>query len=94
MSGAAGGAAAAAAAATIQAIKASGAIVRVEPEEFRKLLAQNGQGLVVHSAGGLFSTKHKYLMGFKGLAFHTSAHDPIHVPSTCQVVEASKIWTP
>ena len=90
MSGAAG----AAAAAAIQAIKASGAIVRVEPEEFRKLLAQNGQGLVVHSAGGLFSARHKYLMGFKGLAFHTSARDPIHVPNTCQVVEASRIWVP
>lgn len=88
------GAAAAAAAATIRAVKASGAIVRVEPEEFRKLVGQNGQGLVVHSIEGLFSSKHRYLMGYKGLAFHTSAHDPIHVPSTCQVVEASKIWMP
>jgi hypothetical protein len=94
MSGAASGAAAAAAAAAIQAIKASGAIVRVEAEEFRKLLAQNSQGLVVHSIGGLFFPKHKYVMGFKGLAFHTSASEPLHVPSTCQVVEASKIWMP
>ena len=90
MSGAAAGAAAAAA----RAIKASGAIVRVEPDEFRKLVGQNGQGLVVHSAGGFFSPKHKYLMGYKGLAFYTSTNDPIHVPSTCQVVEATKIWIP
>ena len=88
------GAAAAAAAAAAKAIKASGAIVRVEPDEFRKLVAQNAQGLVVHSVGGLFSTSHKYLMGYKGLAFYTSSGDPIHVPSTCQVVEASKIWIP
>jgi hypothetical protein len=88
------GAAAAAAAAAVRAIKASGTLVRVEPEEFRKLLAQNGQGLVVHSSGGFFSAKHKYLMGFKGLAFYTSASEALHVPSTCQVVEASKIWIP
>jgi hypothetical protein len=88
------GAGAAAAAAAIKAVKASGAIVRVEPDEFRKLVGQNGQGLIVHSVGGLFSAKHKYLMGFKGLAFYTSTGDPIHVPSTCQVVEAAKIWIP
>ena len=88
------GAAAAAAAAAAKAIKASGTIVRVEPDEFRKLVGQNAQGLVVHSVGGLFSTSHKYLMGYKGLAFYTSSSDPIHVPSTCQVVEASKIWIP
>ena len=84
----------AAAAAAVQAIKASGAIVRVAPEEFRKLLAQNAQGLVVHAIGGLFTSKHKYLMGYKGLAFYTSSRDTIFVPSTCQVVEAKKIWTP
>ena len=94
MSGAGAAAGAAAHAAAIRAIKASGAIVRVEPDEFRKLVGHNTQGLVVHSAGGFFSAKHKYLMGFKGLAFYTSTGDPIHVPSTCQLVEASNIWIP
>lgn len=88
------GAAAAAAAAAAKAIKASGAIVRVEPDEFRKLLDQNREGLIVHAVGGLFSTKHDYLMGFKGLVFHASARDPISVPHGCQVVEAKKIWIP
>jgi hypothetical protein len=88
------GAAAAAAAAVAKAVKASGAIVRVEPDEFRKLLGHNAQGLVVHAVGGLFSSVHKYLMGYKGLAFYTSARDTIPVPSTCQIVEAKKIWIP
>lgn len=88
------GAAAAAAAAVAKAVKASGAIVRVEPDEFRKLLGQNAQGLVVHAAGGLFFPGHKYLMGYKGLAFYTSAREAIYVPSTCQIVEANKIWIP
>ena len=87
-------AAAAAAAAAIKAVKASGAIVRVEPDDFRKLLGQNARGLVVHTAGGLFSTSHSYLMGYQGLAFYTKSSDALHVPVTCQVVEASKIWIP
>ena len=88
------GAAAAAAAAVAKAVKASGAIVNVEPDEFRKLLGHNAQGLVVHAVGGLFSTRHKYLMGYKGLAFYTSAREAILLPSTCQIVEAKKIWIP
>jgi hypothetical protein len=92
MNGATAGAAAAAAVA--KAIKASGAIVRVEPDEFRKLLGHNAQGLVVHAVGGLFSPRHRYLMGYKGLAFYTSARETILVPSTCQIVEAKKIWIP
>ena len=88
------GAAAAAAAAAARAIKASGTLVRVEPDEFQKLLTQNAQGLVVHAAGGLFGSAHKYLMGYKGLAFYTSAREAMAVPRTCQLVEAKKIWTP
>jgi hypothetical protein len=88
------GAAAAHAAAVAKAVKASGAIVRVEPEEFRKLLNQNPDGLVVHAPGSLFSRGEKYLMGYKGLAFYTSSSGEIHLPRTCQVVEAQKIWIP
>lgn len=84
----------AAAAAVAQAIKASGAIVHVDPDEFRKLLRQNPEGLVVHALGGLFSRQHKYLMGYKGLVFHTSTGDPISLPGTFHVVEAGKIWIP
>lgn len=91
MNGAAG--AAAAAAAIARAIKASGTLVRVEPEDFQALVDRNAQGLIVHSAPGVFSG-HKYLMSYKGLAFYTSTRDAIHVPSTCQVVEARKIWIP
>jgi hypothetical protein len=86
--------AAAAAAAAVRAIKASGTLVQVKPDEFRTLLRQNAEGLVVHAAAGLFGTAHKYMMGYHGLAFYTFARDEIQVPSTCQIVEAQRIWTP
>jgi hypothetical protein len=89
-----GGGAAAAAAAVARAIKASGAIVRVEPDEFMKLLNRNAQGLVVHARGGFLYRGHRYLMGYKGLAFCASTQEPLPLPSTCEIVEAGKIWVP
>lgn len=88
------GAAIAAAAAAAHAIKASGAIVQVEPDEFRRLLNQNTDALVVHAMGGVFGSRHKYLMGFKGLVFYASSREPISIPPRCQIVEAGKIWIP
>jgi hypothetical protein len=89
-----GGAAAAAAAAIAQAIKASGAIVQVEPEDFQRLLEHNAQGLVVHAAPKLFRPKHRYIMGYKGLAFFTKSSEPLVMPRALQVIESKKIWIP
>ena len=84
----------AAAAARIQAIKASGAIVRVSPDDFQTLLTRNTQGLVVHRAGWMFGTSHTYLMGYQGLAFYTRAKEELRLPSSVTVVEASSVWMP
>ena len=89
-----GAAGAAAAAAVIRAIKASGAIVRVKPDEFRRILDHNREGLVVHAMGGWMWGRHKYLMGYKGLMFQSTSRDSISIPGTCQVVEAKRIWVP
>jgi hypothetical protein len=91
--GAAGGAAAAAAA-IAQAIKASGAIVRVEPEDFLQILARQKEPLVVHATGGFFSTNYQYLSSYKGLAFYCKSPSPLEFPAGCEVVQAQKIWIP
>ena len=88
------GAAVAAAAAAARAIKASGAIVKLDPEEFQKLLRQNPEGLVVHAPAGFLSSGHRYLMGFGGLVFFASSGEPLPVPHGMQVIEAKKIWIP
>ena len=61
---AAGGAAAAAAIA--QAIKASGAIIQLEPSEFLKILSKIESPFVVTALGGAFS-KNQYLTNYNGL---------------------------
>ena len=88
--GAAGGAAAAAAIAN--AIKVSGAIVRVDPEDFRKLAERAGEPLIV-TADGFFGG-YKYLMSYKGLAFYTKSVEPLNLPANAEIVAARKIWIP
>ena len=87
-------AAAAAHAAMIQAIKASGSIVRVAPEEFTKLLAKSESPLVVTAPGGFFRKHIKYLTSYKGLAFYTQSSTPLSLPYKAEVVVARTIWMP
>jgi hypothetical protein len=86
--------AAAAAAAIAQAIKASGAIVSVEPQEFLRILRRTEQPLVVHATGGVFSTNYQYLTSYKGLIFFTKSQTPLDLPQGPEVVLAQKIWIP
>ena len=92
----AGGAAAAgaAAAAIARAIKASGVIVRVVPEEFQRILERHKDPLVVHATGGVFRRNYQYLVGYKGFAFYTKSPAPLNLPGAAEVVLARSIWTP
>lgn len=95
MSGAAGASAGAAAAAAIaQAIKASGVLVRVEPDEFMRILERQRGLLVVHATGGFFRTNYQYLTSYKGLAFFTKSPEPLELPQDCETVLAGGIWIP
>jgi hypothetical protein len=91
--GAAAGAAAAAAA-IAKAIKASGVIVRLTPEDFRNLAGHAHDALAVHSKSRWFGTSHKYLLAFKGFAFYAKSKEPISLPGGVALIEAEKIWVP
>jgi hypothetical protein len=85
---------AAAAAAIANAIKASGVVVRVEPEDFAKILSQVEKPLVIYSKGGFFTTKHQYLVSYKGFAFYTKTSNAIVLSISVEVVNARSIWIP
>ena len=70
--GGGGAAAAARAAAIAQAIKASGAIVQVEPDDFLTILSKTDKPLAVMATGGLMKTNYQYLTAYKGLIFLTT----------------------
>jgi hypothetical protein len=93
VNGATGGAAAAAAA-IAEAIKASGVIVRVEPDSFLAILRKQEAPLVVHATGGFLSASYQYLTSYKGLAFFSKSANPLSLPGGTELVHARKIWIP
>jgi hypothetical protein len=82
------------AAAMAHALKASGALVRVEPQEFQKILSRQEEPLVVRAAGGLFKSKFQYLTSFKGLVFYTRSSEEIMLSGRALLVAADSIWIP
>jgi hypothetical protein len=87
-------AAAAQAAAIVQAIKASGTLVRVEPQDFSRLLNKQEAPLIVRARGGFFRTQWYYLTPYRGLAFFTLSPEPLPLPGRAEVIDARKIWAP
>jgi hypothetical protein len=85
---------AAAAAAIAQAIKASGAVVRVEPEQFLRLLGRQEEPLVIRARGGFLEARWQYLTSFKGFVFFAKSSEPLPLPGRAEVLEAKKIWVP
>jgi hypothetical protein len=90
----AAGAGGAAAAAVIAATKASGVLVKLDPNEFVKLLQRMQDPLIVIAEGGIFGKNFQYLVGYKGLAFFTKSSEELSLPSGAEVVRANKIWIP
>jgi hypothetical protein len=84
----------AAAAAIAQAIKASGAIVRVESTDFMTILDRVDNPLVVTSESKFFSTKYHYLTAYKGLIFYTKTAMPLMLRPSVELIRAKNIWIP
>lgn len=87
-------AATSAAAAIAQAVKASGVIVRVEPESFSTIISKSESPLIVMAEGGVFSKNYQYLTSYKGLAFYTKTSQQIEFPNRTELIYAQKIWIP
>ena len=85
---------AAAAAAMIQAVKASGVIVNVDPESFMTIVRRQEKPLVVHAKGGLFKPNDQYLTSYKGLAFFTKSPTELEMPFGVEFIAAKSIWVP
>jgi len=85
---------AAVAEAIANAIRASGVLVRVTPQDFANILRRVEKPLIVYSEGGIFSASHQYLTSYKGFAFFTKAREQIDLPKGVELVIANKIWIP
>lgn len=83
-----------AAAVIAQAIKASGAIVSLEPNDFFTVVSRVEKPAVVLATSGFRKKTYQYLTGYKGLIFYTKAKAPLQLPSSVEVIVAKKIWIP
>ena len=87
-------AAAAHAAAIANAIKASGAIIKVEPQDFVNIVRKVDKPLVVYAEGGFLSKNFQYLSSYKGLVFFTKSPEQIQFAPGAELIMAKKIWIP
>jgi len=87
-------ASAAAAAAIASAIKASGVLITVDPENFQTILNKAEKPLVICTTGGVFSKNYQYLTSYKGFAFFTKSRSPLDLSLKVEIVQANKIWIP
>ncbi len=82
-------------AAIAQAIRASGVLVRVSPEDFQKILRKAEQPLVIQAkSSSFFSLRNQYLTSYKGFAFFTKSAIEIVLPAETETILAKKIWIP
>lgn len=77
-----------------QAIKASGTIVNMKPEEFSLLLDRMDEPMVVMALGGIINTNYQYLTSYKGLAFFTKSSEKLPLPANTELITAKSIWIP
>ncbi len=89
-----GAEAATAAAAAFQIMKASGALVRVEPTQFLNLVGRQEEPLVIRARGGLFEARWQYMTSYRSFIFYAKASEPLPLPGRAEVLDAKKIWLP
>jgi hypothetical protein len=80
--------------AQVNAIKASGVVVKLEIADWLKILERTERPLVVIGTGGVFRKHNQYLTSYRGLAFFATSKDTIVLPPRCEVVQAKSISFP
>jgi hypothetical protein len=88
------GAAAAHAAAVAQAIKAMGPVVRMEPQEFLRLIGKLEHATIVTGIGGFWKKKNQYLTNYNGIYLFTESVEPLNLGYKVEIIAAKNIWVP
>ena len=66
----------------------------MDPDGFLAIVARCDKPLVVMASGGVFRKSFSYLVGYKGLAFHTKSQTELMLPGKVEVVAAKSITIP
>ena len=68
--------------------------MRLEPDEFLKIVYRVEAPLVVCAETSFFGRTFQYLVSYKGLAFFAKSKEALDLGGTVEVVTARKIWIP
>ena len=80
--------------ASIQALKAFGSIVRIEPNVFLELLSLQEQPLVVQGSGGFLTSHYRYIMSYQGITFFAKSNKKLELPANAKIIETKKVFVP
>jgi hypothetical protein len=80
--------------AMMNALKASGVVVRMEPGDFLALLDRSEEPLVVVGQGGVLRKHAQYLTPYRGLAFFTKSTQPLVLPRRAEIITVRSISVP
>ena len=83
-----------AAAAIAQARQALGALIEMDPDSFLAIVSRCEKPLVVVASGDLLQKSFRYLVGYKGLAFHTKSKTERMLPGKIEIAAAKSISMP
>lgn len=78
----------------VAATRVTSLLVRVEPDQFSRILLRMKEPLVVVVEGGVFTTHYHYLTSYKGLPFYTKSEEALRLPAGTEVVAAEEISIP
>ncbi len=71
-----------------------GALIEMDPDSFVAIVSRCEKPLVVVASGGLLHKSFRYLVGYKGLVFHTKSKTELMLPGKVEVVAAKRISIP
>ena len=78
----------------VNAIRASGVVVRINAPELLTLLERSDAPLVVVGKGGTFRKHYRYLTTYKGLAFFARSPLPLAIPAHAEIITVESISIP
>ena len=84
----------------VNAVRASGVIVQMEPDGFldilRRAMDEDTPLVVTATAKSFFfkTTTYSYLTSYKGLIFYADSANPLVLPEPVELVLAESIWIP
>jgi hypothetical protein len=82
------------AAAAVRAIKASGAIIRVESKDFQSIIQRSERPLIVMAMPGFWSRCYKYITSYRGLTFYTKSSTQLNLPGDAEIFTCRRIFVP